>query len=63
MTIFQIRPNVDPRRMQERSDARMIYEDYNSMANLPERPVYHQFDANRYPERLDMYDQSSRRIK
>jgi len=56
-------PNVDPRRRQELADANMISESHTSMANLPQGKVYHQFDANRYPERLAMYNQSSRRIK
>jgi hypothetical protein len=61
--IERIEPNVDPRRRQELADSRMIYENHLSMSNLPERPIYHQFDANKYPERLSMYNQSSRRIK
>lgn len=52
--------NVDPRRKQERADARMISEDHNAMANLHGKPIYHTFDAWKYPERLAMYDQSEK---
>lgn len=53
--------NVDPRRKQELADARMIQEDQNAVANLSERFLHHTFDANEYPERLAMYNQSQRR--
>jgi len=52
--------NVDPRRRQELSDARMIQEDHGKMANLSEKPIHRQFDAWEYPERLAMFNQSSR---
>lgn len=52
--------NVDPRRKQELSDARMIQEDHNAVANLSERFQHHTFDANEYPERLAMYNQSTK---
>ncbi len=52
--------NVDPRRKQELADARMIQEDDRAMANLSETPVYHTFDAGKYPERLAMYNQSTK---
>lgn len=39
---------VDPRRRQELSDARMIQEDHNAMANLSERPIHKQFNQNRF---------------
>lgn len=51
---------VDPRRKQERVDGRMISEDHKAMANLSNTPVYHTFNPDEYPERLAMYDQSSR---
>jgi hypothetical protein len=54
---------VDPRRKQERTDARMISEDHTAMANLSERPVYREFNAWKYPERFDMYDQSDKSKK
>ena len=50
--------NVDPRRKQELADSRMIQEDHNSVANLSETFLNHTFDANEYPERLAMYNQS-----
>ena len=55
--------NVDPRRRQELHDARMVQEDHTQIANLPKRFINKQFDAWEYPERLAMYNQSSRRIK
>jgi hypothetical protein len=39
---------VDPRRRQEVADSRMIQEDENAMANLPERPVYHEYNEDRF---------------
>lgn len=52
--------NVDPRRKQELSDARMVQEDHNAMANLSEQPVYHTFNANEHVEKLSMFNQSTR---
>jgi len=60
MIEIRIRPNVDPRRMQELADARMISEDYRGMANLSEREINREFNAWAYPERLAMYNQSDR---
>jgi len=54
---------VDPRRKQEETDARMISEDHTAMANLSERPIYREFNAWKYPERLDMYSQSDKNDK
>jgi hypothetical protein len=56
-------PNVDPRRRQELADSNMIFEDHTKVANLSPRVINRQFDANRYPERLAMYNQSQRRIR
>ena len=53
--------NVDPRRKQELMDARMIQEDHNAMANLSNKPIHREFDAWEYPERLAMYNQSSKK--
>lgn len=53
--------NVDPRRKQELVDSRMIQEDTRSVANLSETFLNHTFDANEFPERLAMYNQSQRR--
>ncbi len=39
---------VDPRRRQELSDARIIQEDDRAMANLSERAIHKQFNANRF---------------
>jgi hypothetical protein len=52
--------NVDPRRKQELADSRMIFEDHKAVANLYDKPIYHTFDADKYPERLAMYNQSQR---
>jgi hypothetical protein len=52
--------NVDPRRKQERSDARMIQENQSKMANLSESPIHREFNAWKYPERLNMFDQSQK---
>ena len=51
--------NVDPRRKQELTDARMIQEDHNAMANLSGKVINKQFNAWRYPERLAMYNQNT----
>jgi hypothetical protein len=53
--------NVDPRRKQEMMDARRIQEDHASMANLSGRVINQEFDAWEYPERLAMYNQSSKK--
>jgi len=52
--------NVDPRRKQELSDARMVQEDHNAMANLSERALHHTFNPDEHVERLAMYNQSTR---
>jgi hypothetical protein len=52
--------NVDPRRKQELADSRMIQEDTNAVANLSKTFLNHTFDANEYPERLAMYNQSTK---
>ena len=54
------RENVDPRRRQELADARMIQEDHNEIANLSNRFINKQFNAWKYPERLAMYNQSTK---
>ena len=53
--------NVDPRRKQELIDARMIQEDHNAMANLSGKVINKQFNAWEFPERLAMYNQSSKK--
>ena len=50
--------NVDPRRKQELMDARMIQEDHTAMANCSPRVINREFNANKFPERLAMYNQS-----
>ncbi len=55
--------NVDPRRWQERKDAKMVSEDHKAMANLSPVVINKQFDAWEYPERLSMFDQSQRKIR
>jgi hypothetical protein len=52
--------NCDPRRRQELADSRMIQEDHNAMANCSPRVINRQFNAGKYPERLAMYNQSTR---
>jgi hypothetical protein len=39
---------VDPRRRQEISDARMIQEDQNAMANLSPRVINREFNTSRF---------------
>lgn len=60
MLLFEVQPNVDPRRRQELADANMIHEDHNAMANCSPKAINRQFNAWKYPERLDMYNQSQR---
>ena len=43
---------IDPRRRQEVADSRMIYEDCDDVANLPDEPIYHEFNASRYVEKF-----------
>lgn len=52
--------NVDPRRKQELSDSRLIQEDHSMVSNLPQKMEHHTFDPNVYPERLAMYNQSTK---
>lgn len=59
--MFAFYSNVDPRRRQELADARMIHEDHRAMANLAEKPIYHEFNCDKYVEHLDMYNQSNRK--
>lgn len=51
---------VDPRRRQEMKDSRMIQEDKGAVANLPQTPKNHEFNQNKYVERLrnDIYEVS-----
>lgn len=59
--IFGMREsNVDPRRRQELADANMIHEDHSAIANCPGGVINKQFNAWKYPERLAMYNQSTR---
>jgi hypothetical protein len=51
--------NVDPRRKQELTDARMIQEDHTAMANLSGRVINKEFNVWKYPERLAMYNQNT----
>lgn len=60
MLFGMVQPNVDPRRRQELSDARMVQEDHSAMANLSPRGYQRQFNPDRYVEHLDMYNQSCR---
>jgi len=53
--------NVDPRRKQELADANMIFEDHDDVANLSRRFIHRTFNANKFPERLAMYNQSQGR--
>lgn len=49
------RYNVDPRRVKELRDSRMIQEDQTAMANCPTQPVYTNFGKGIYSS----YDDSS----
>ena len=53
--------NVDPRRKQELMDSRRVQEDHTAMANLSNTVINEQFDAWQFPERLAMYNQSSKK--
>jgi len=55
--------NVDPRRKQELADSRMIQEDHSAIANLSGTPRYHEFNADKYVERLSMFNQSSNKSR
>jgi hypothetical protein len=55
--------NCDPRHRQELEDARMIQEDRNAMSNLPGQPIYHEFNAWKYNERLAAYNQNNSKWK
>ena len=45
---------IDPRRRQEISDARMIREDHNQIANLSNRFIHKEYNPDRFK-----YDQNS----
>ncbi len=45
----------DPRRRQEKADARMVQEDHKEIANCSEKVVYHTFDPWKQVERLKQY--------
>lgn len=49
------RYNVDPRRVKELRDSRLIQEDQNAIANCPTRPIYTNFGPGIYSH----YDDSS----
>lgn len=61
MIIIGFPENVDPRRKQELADARMIQEDQRAMANLSNTAINREFDAWKYPERLAMYNQNTKK--
>lgn len=52
--------NVDPRRKQELSDARMVQEDHNAMSNLSGKALLHTWNPDEYVEHLAMYNQSTK---
>lgn len=54
---------VDPRRKQEREDARQISEDHKAMANLSNRAIHREFRHDNFMEHLNMFDQSSKNWK
>jgi hypothetical protein len=43
---------IDPRMKQKIMDSRMIQEDHNAVANLSEKFIHDQFNANRFMESL-----------
>ena len=45
---YAYRQPVDPRRRPEIADSRLIQEDQNAMANLPERALHHEFRPGKY---------------
>jgi len=55
--------NVDPKRKQERMDARQISEDHNAMANLSPRVIHREFRHDNFVEHLNMFDQNSKNWK
>ena len=55
--------NVDPRRKQERKDARMISEDHSAMANLSNTAIHREFKHDNFQEHLNMFDQNSKNWK
>ena len=55
--------NVDPRRKQERNDARMLSEDHKAMANLSNTAIHKEFKHDNFMEHLNMFDQSSKNWK
>lgn len=55
--------NCDPRHRQQLQDSRMVQEDHRAMSNLPEQPVYHEFNAWKYKERLAGYNQNNSKWK
>ena len=56
MDIFMLREtfmaNVDPRRRQEASDARMVSEDPRAVANLSGRFIQREFNPDKHIEHL-----------
>jgi len=55
--------NVDPKRKQERMDARLISEDHNAMANLSNKAIHREFKHDNFVEHLNMFDQNSKNWK
>lgn len=55
--------NVDPRRKQERMDARQVSEDHKAMANLSNTPIHREFRHDNFMEHLNMFDQDSKNWK
>jgi hypothetical protein len=53
--------NVDPRRRQELADARMAREDHTQVANLPQKPIYHQFDQDRFVEQVNYFNRGQKK--
>lgn len=45
---YAYRQPVDPRRMPEINDSKLIQEDQNAIANLPERAIHREFRPGKY---------------
>jgi len=51
------RKKCDPRREQERADARMISEDHSAMANLSPRFINKEFNPDRFTDAFKLGDE------
>lgn len=54
---FELHERIDPRRRQEVADSRLVSEDHSAMANLPQRPVYHEYNQQRFTPHFMMINE------